>query len=136
MQFDTKIAVVVRDDLVQWQKLNVTAFTVSGIAGTVKEVVGEEYIDATGNRYLPMLRQPVMIFAADREQIGKVHSRALRRGVRCSVYTAQLFNTGHDVENRAAVRAVAQESLDLVGIALYGDKGDVDKTVRGISLHQ
>ena len=34
MQFDTKIAVILRDDLPTWQKLNVTAFTMSGIAGT------------------------------------------------------------------------------------------------------
>jgi len=34
MEFDTKIVVIVRDDLAIWQKLNITAFTVSGIAGT------------------------------------------------------------------------------------------------------
>ena len=32
MDFDTKIAIVVRDDLAVWQKLNVTAFITSGIA--------------------------------------------------------------------------------------------------------
>ena len=49
MQFDTKIAVVLRDDLAGWQRINVTAFLVSGIAGTVPEVVGEPYRDASGN---------------------------------------------------------------------------------------
>jgi hypothetical protein len=34
MQFDTKIAVVLREDLAVWQKANVTAFLVSGIAGS------------------------------------------------------------------------------------------------------
>jgi hypothetical protein len=29
--FDTKVGVVVRDDLAAWQRLNVTAFFVSGI---------------------------------------------------------------------------------------------------------
>lgn len=59
MQFDTKIAVVLRDDLAGWQKTNVTAFVVSGIAGTVPGVVGEPYRDASGNEYLPMFVQPV-----------------------------------------------------------------------------
>lgn len=31
MQFDTKIAIVLREDLPVWQKLNMTAFLVSGI---------------------------------------------------------------------------------------------------------
>jgi hypothetical protein len=47
MQFDTKIAVVVREDLPTWQKLNVTAFTVSGIA-SLPDVLGENYVDASG----------------------------------------------------------------------------------------
>jgi hypothetical protein len=45
MEFDTKIVVILRDDLASWQKLNVTAFTISGIAGT-EQIVGENYVDA------------------------------------------------------------------------------------------
>ncbi len=32
--FDTKVAVVVRDDLEPWQRLNVTAFLVSGVTAS------------------------------------------------------------------------------------------------------
>lgn len=42
MTFDTKIASVIRDDLAAWQKLNVTAFTVSGVAGSA-DILGEPY---------------------------------------------------------------------------------------------
>ena len=31
MRFDTKIAIVLRDDLETWQELNVTAFLASGV---------------------------------------------------------------------------------------------------------
>ena len=61
-KFDTKIAVLLRDDLAVWQRLNVTAFLVSGIAGTHPEIIGEPYEDADDVRYLPMFRQPVMVF--------------------------------------------------------------------------
>lgn len=50
MQFETKIAVVLRDALAGWEKVNVTAFLVSGMAGTVPGVVGEPYRDASGER--------------------------------------------------------------------------------------
>ena len=52
MEFDTKIAVVLRDDLAVWQKTNVTAFLVSGIAGdddplkTGNVVCGNEFVHA------------------------------------------------------------------------------------------
>ena len=63
MQFATKIAIVLRDDLAVWQKANVTAFLVSGIAGTDPATVGAPYADASGNRYLPMFREPVLVLS-------------------------------------------------------------------------
>ena len=44
--FDTKIAIVVREDLATWQKLNVTAFLMSGVVGAAPEIIGEPYRDA------------------------------------------------------------------------------------------
>ena len=61
---DTKIGVVLRDDLPTWQKLNAAAFLVSGIAATAPESVGAPYEDARDRSYLPMFVQPLLIFAA------------------------------------------------------------------------
>ena len=43
--FDTKIAIIIRDDLATWQKLNVTAFLMSGITGANPGIVGKTYED-------------------------------------------------------------------------------------------
>jgi hypothetical protein len=51
--FDTKVAIVLLEGLPVWQKANVTAFLVSGIAEGIEGLVGEAYIDGSGNRYLP-----------------------------------------------------------------------------------
>lgn len=135
VRFDTKIAVLLRDDLASWQRLNVTAFLVSGIAGTRPEVVGEPYEDADGTRYLPMFRQPVLVFEGSKEFMAVAHQRALSRELEHSVFTHDLFATGNDRDNRAAVRAVARDELDLVGIALYGPKNAVDKALKGARMH-
>ena len=132
-KFDTKIAVLLRDDLAVWQRLNVTAFLVSGIAGP--EVVGEPYEDADGVRYLPMFRQPVMVFEGSKEFMTTAHERALGREIEHSVFTQDLFATGNDHDNRAAVKAVRTAELDLVGIAFYGPKNAVDKTLKGATKH-
>ena len=76
MRFDTKIAVVVLADLPTWQKLNVVAFCTSGVAVT-EGVTGEPYEDASGNTYLPMFRQPVLVFQADPGQMGRAFDRAM-----------------------------------------------------------
>src|SRR4051812_49930856 len=46
-------------------------------------------------------------------------------------FTADLFGTGFDAANRAAVRAVPRDSLDLVGLAFHGPKNAVDKVLKG-----
>jgi hypothetical protein len=135
VRFDTKIAVVIREDLAAWQKMNVTAFLVSGIAGTVPEIVGEPYVDGSGNRYLPMFRQPVMVFGADAPGIRRAYERARERGVELAVYTEELFSTSHDEANRAAVEAVHEDELELVGIAMHADGKVVDRVLDKLRPH-
>jgi len=135
MQFDTKIAVVLRNDLAVWQKTNVTAFVVSGIAGTVPGVVGQPYRDASGNEYLPMFVQPVLVYEADGDALRRAYERAMRRGIRPAIYTHDLFATNHDAANRAAVAAVAAQDLNLVGIAFRADRKTVDKVVDRLQFH-
>jgi hypothetical protein len=136
VEFDTKIAVVVRDDLAAWQRLNVTAFLISGItarAGT--DAIGEEYLDADHRRYLPLLVQPVLIFEADAAKLALLRERAERREVPVAIYTAEMFSTGNDADNRAAVRRVSTDELDLVGLGVRAGHRDVDAIVRGVRRH-
>jgi hypothetical protein len=134
--FDTKLAVVVRDDLAAWQRLNVTAFLISGVvAAAGPEAVGEDYVDADENRYLPLLVQPVLVLEAGAAKLRTVRERAARREVPIALYTADMFATGHDAANRAAVRAVPAETLDIVGIALRAPHRDADAVLRGLSRH-
>jgi hypothetical protein len=133
--FDTKIAVVVRDDLAVWQKLNVAAFLAGGLVGSYPELPGSPYRDASGQSYGKLIRQPILIFAATAAELTTVLRRALDRGLVPSIYTQDLFRTGNDADNRAAVAAVATEALNLVGVALHGPRGAVDKSVNGLRLH-
>lgn len=135
IRFPTKIAMMLRDDLEGWQRLNVTAFLASGLAASDPALVGEDYADADGIRYLPMFRQPVVVFAGAKEALTTAHARALRRGLNLAIFTADLFATGNDRDNRAAVRAVPTGHLDIVGLALHGPKNQVDKVLGNARLH-
>ena len=134
--FDTKVAVVVSDDLATWQRLNVTAFLMSGVAAAAgPEAIGEDYLDADGNQYLPLLVQPVLVFEAPSAKLTTVRERAFRRGVPIALYTREMFATGHDDANRAAVAAVPAAGLDIVGIALRAPHRDADAVLRGLARH-
>lgn len=135
VRFDTKVAVVLREGLAPWQELNVTAFLLSGIATSEPGLVGEPYEDADGQAYLPMLRQPVLVHLADAAVLQGVRAKAIERCMPLAIYTADLFATGHDAANRAAVRAVAGVELDLVGVAVRGPRNGVDRMLKRARLH-
>ena len=135
MRFDTKIAIAVQESLAAWQKLNVTAFLASAVAGGVPGVIGERYEDGSGHTYLPMFRQPVLVYAADAQALARVRRQATGRGMDVAVYIEEMFKTGHDEANRAVVRAVCADELPLVGLAVYGPRNAVDKVMKGLPLH-
>lgn len=134
-RFDTKLVVILRDDLATWQKLNATMFLVSGIAASRPETVGAPYEDAAGGRYLPMFRQPGLVFEATREELRRAFDRAVQRSVDLALFTDELFDTPHDEANRAAVSSVSPEDLSLVGIAFRTDRRVADKVIKGLKLH-
>jgi|ERR1700722_19494310 hypothetical protein len=133
MRFDTKIAVAVRAGLPGWQQLNVTAFLASGIAAGADETIGKPYEDSSGNVYLGLFRQPVLIYEASEPDLRAAHRRALDRDLPMAVYTIDMFATGNDEDNRAVVRDAGE--LDLAGIAVYGPRNVVDKVFKGVTLH-
>lgn len=136
MEFDTRLVVVLDESLEAWQKANVTAFLVSGIAATEPSTVGEPYEDASGNRYLPMFRQPVRVLAADGAGLRRAYERAMARGIeQLAIFTRELFSTPHDDANRAAVRAVPADELDLVGLALLADQKVAAKVTDKLRPH-
>jgi hypothetical protein len=135
MTFDTKVALLIAEDLEGWQKLNVAAFLATGIAGAAPEAMGEPYRDAAGASYAALLGQPITILAAQPEVLLRTWRQAGERGLLCAVYVRAMFATGHDAANRAAFLAEPAGAPDLVGLGLRGPKRDVDKATKGATLH-
>lgn len=132
---ETKVGIIVRDDLLDWQKLNVTAFLSTGIAASAPEMIGENYEDASGQTYLPLSVQPIFIYAASQDHLLRTKDRALSRGIQPAIYAEGMFKTDNDVDNRAIVRQLKDASFNIVGIALRADRKTFDKIVHGLKLH-
>jgi hypothetical protein len=124
MQFDTKIAVIIRTDLEPWQKLNVASFLAGGIAASFPECIGENYQDGSGTQYLSLIGQPILIYGADRPALSRALERALARDVKPAVYTEEMFKTTHDAANREVVR-----------VAMRAERKVIDKIVDGLKFH-
>lgn len=135
MEFPTKFAIVVADDLPMWQKLNVVAFLTSGVVSQADGIIGEPYEDGAGVQYAPLCIQPIVVLKATREKLTTFLGRADRRGVQTAVYIEDMFVTGHDAANRATVRQYETADLPLVGLAIRAERKVVDKIFKGAKLH-
>lgn len=133
--FDTKIVVMLRDDLKPWQELNVTAFLTSGIAAGNPAIIGEHYRDRAGHVYNPMSIQPIVVLSADAGTMARAHRKCLEAGIMASAYIEEMFATGHDAANRAVFAEHAPEDAGLVGIAFRAPKKAADKISKGARMH-
>lgn len=134
--YDQKVAVVVRGDLLGWQKLNVAAFLASAVAVRFGETHGRPFVTADQVTYLPFITHPVLIYQADGiEPIRRALTRAKDRGLAVGIYTGPLFETKGEDGNLAAIAQLADAEQDLVGIVVYGENNKVDKALQGLKFH-
>ncbi|ALM51972.1 DUF2000 family protein [Halomonas huangheensis] len=133
--FTSKIAIVVREDLAVWQKLNVTAFLMSGITARYDDIIGASYQDAHGYPHLPLCGQPVIVLSASPETLSRIRQRAREREVITATYIEEMFTTGHDEANRAVFSESDLERNNVVGIGLRADRKQVDKITKGAVMH-
>ncbi|WP_416072231.1 DUF2000 family protein [Streptomyces sp. ME18-1-4] len=109
----------------------------NGVVAALKPEVAMDALakDIAEIGYLPMFRQPVLVFEGSKETLAAAHARVLSRVLPRAVFTTDLFTTGNDGDNRAAVRAVTTSDLDLAGLAVYGPRNAVDKVLKGARMH-
>jgi hypothetical protein len=134
--YDKKIAVIILNTLEDWQKLNVTSFLASSVAIAFPETHGAALVSASGTPYLPFIKHPLLVYAAEtEEQLNRAFNRALERDLHIGIYTKELFATKNEEENVSEIAKHADGELNLVGIIIYGEKKKVDKTVDKLRFH-
>lgn len=132
-----KIAIVIDASLATWQKLNVTAFLASSVAIAHPETHGATLTTASGNTYLPFMKYPVLVYKADTSAaLQRAFNRARDRELNIGIYTRELFNTKTEIENLAEIARHTDDTLNLVGIIVYGESKKVDKALDGLKFHE
>lgn len=134
MIYSTKTALILRDDLLAWQKVNVAAFLSGGLMHAFPEMAGEPYRDRDARDYLALVREPVFVYGADAQTIRRTYERARSRGIDFAIYTRPLFATSNDADNRASVAADGSDELDLVGLGFHAERKTVDKIINGLKF--
>lgn len=134
--YDKKIALVIKNDLPDWQKLNVAAFLASSVAVKFPETHGEAFTNASGSIYLPFIKHPILIYKVDTDDdLRRAFTRAKERELAIGIYTKPLFATKNEEGNHIEIGRATDEEQELVGIVVYGENKKVDKALDGLKFH-
>jgi hypothetical protein len=134
--YDKKIAIIIKNDLLLWQKLNVTAFLASSVAIKFEETHGKAFINASGSAYLPFIKHPILIYKADTDaQLRRAFNRAKERELNIGIYTSPLFSTKNEDGNLIEIARYTDDEQELAGIIIYGENKKVDKALDGLKFH-
>lgn len=135
--YDKKVAIVILDDLLPWQKLNVVSFLAGSIAIEFPEIHGEDFVTADNVRFLPFIKNPTLIYKADsKEKLMRAFLRSKDRELAIGIYTKPLFDTRSGEENVIEISKHTSDDLALVGIIVYGENRKVDKALDGLKFHE
>ena len=134
--YESKIAIIIKADLLEWQKLNIAAFLASAVAIKFPEIHGRPFVTASQSEYLPFIKNPILIYRAENDQqLRRAFVRAQERGLSIGIYTSPLFATKGEEGNLLEIAKLPDEEQDLVGIVLYGENRKVDKAIDGLKFH-
>jgi len=136
MIYNNKIAIVVKYDLKDWQKLNVVSFLASSVAIKFPETHGKAFINASNSTFLPFIKQPIMIYSANTvDEIKRAFNRAKERELSIGIYTEPLFSTKCEEENHIEISQSSDDNQTPVGIVMYGENKKVSKALDGLRFH-
>ena len=134
--YDKKIAIIIKSDLLSWQKLNVAAFLASSVAIRFEETHGKPFVTASGSEYLPFIKHPILIYKADTgAELRRAFTRAKERQLNIGIYTNPLFDTKNEEGNLIEIAKYTDEQQELSGIVIYGENKKVDKALEGLKFH-
>ena len=136
MTYSNKIALIIKNDLLGWQKLNVASFLTSAVAVKFPEVHGRPFVNASGSQYLPFIKHPVLVYQAEDElQLKRAFLRARDRNLHIGIYTEPLFATKNEEENHVEILKYTDDEQPLVGLIMYGENKAVNKALDGLKFH-
>lgn len=81
------------------------------------------------------VRAAIIVLKASREKLSTFVQRANRQQAEMAIFVEDMFASGHDEANRQTVSQYTSEQLPLVGLAMFGEKKQVDKVFKGAKLH-
>ena len=114
--FSKRIVIVVRKDLESWQVLNTVAHISAYFGNQLKDNFG------TGNYFLSNSQYAIVVLSANSEELYPLIQEIRRRNLLSINFIRDMIETTDDIELEKSISLKNDESLDYLGVGVFGDK--------------
>ncbi len=134
---EKKCVIVIDGDLSLGLITNTSAVLGMTLGKRIEGIIGSDIFDASGNCHLGITNTPIPILKGTKKTIKEIRNKIDSEKIAELLlvdfsYTAQKSKTYTDYEDKLSATTV--EDLEYLGIALYGDKKDINRFTGNLPL--
>ena len=130
----TRCAIVVDGSLPAGRAANAAAVIALTLGKRHPHLAGPDLVDASGRAHPGLIPIGIAVLAAPAAEVNALRAKALKNGIDVVDFPSQGQQTTDYAKFGALVREVPTESLNYVGVGLYGARKAVGRIVGRFSL--
>ncbi|MFD7137160.1 DUF2000 domain-containing protein [Streptomyces sp. NPDC059894] len=131
----TKVALVLRDDLPPAHAANTSAVLALSLGGRIGDSVGRDGEDASGGVHPGLNTHPIPVLTASAQELTTLLERARAADEVRLVALTETARRARDYEDYLTdLKATGAEELEYLGVIVHGPRNKVSKLTRHLSL--
>lgn len=134
--FDNKITIVVRRDLEPWQVLNTVAHISAYLGNKLKDKfgTGEYFVSKDGGSHPRNTQYAIVVLSCDQADLYPLIIEARKNNLRHINFLREMIETTNDEEIEKLVSETSDDSLEYLGVGLFGDKDLLKSMTKNFKL--
>ncbi len=134
---DKKCALVIDSDLSLGLMVNTSAVLAMTLGKKIEGIIGSDIVDACGNAHIGITNTPLPILKGTKEKIREIREKLAHENIAELLVVdfsdvAQSSKNYKDYKDKLSITNT--EDLNYLGIALYGNKKDVNRFTGNLPL--
>ncbi|MFB7507311.1 DUF2000 domain-containing protein [Streptomyces broussonetiae] len=131
----TKVALVLREDLPMAHAANTSAVLALSLGGRIGEAIGRDGEDASGGVHPGLNTHPIPVLTASAEELNLLLERARTTDGVQLVSLTETARRARDYEDYLTdLKAAPAGDLEYLGVIVHGPRTDVSRLTRRLSL--
>ncbi len=129
-----KICIVLSENLPTGVALNTIAHLMASFGCYMKNIIGQEVRDKSGNLHKGIPVYPNVVLKAKEKQIKEILEIAKKEEIFYIDYPEEGYTTYTDAEFVGKVSQHTKDTIKYIAIALFGDKEKINELTKKLSL--